>query len=428
MSQTQKMLTARPTDEQLERLRALVSTINGKNRFYSRRIMPTGMASNIPSVEEFVGALPLLSKAEIVEDHRENPPYGSNLTFPIEDYSRFCQTSATMGDPLKWIDRNEDWDWMLDNWIRVFEAAGAKRGDIVYFPFSFGPFLGFWTGFEAACKMGLMAVPGGGLSSVDRIQKVIELGARFICCTPTYSLRLAEVAAQEGIDLKEAVVEKIIVAGEPGGSSLSLRARACDAWQGAQFFDHYGMTEVGPVAFEEPDRPGYLRTIGSSYIAEVVNPQNWEPIAPESGDVGELVLTTLGREGCPVLRYRTGDIVKPVPHDDDDGSLLLDGGIIGRVDDMVVVRGVNLYPAAIDNVINEVGGVSEYRVTVDTRRSMGELSMEVETFPGVDDMAVVRKLESRLRSQFNLRIPVWVNEPGVLPRFEMKAKRWVRVG
>jgi phenylacetate-CoA ligase len=244
---------------------------------------------------------------------------------------------------------------------------------------------------------------------------MIDHGATVLCCTPTYALRLAEVAATEGIDLGKAAVQKIIVAGEPGGSIPDVRARITSAWHGAQLIDHYGMTEVGPAAFEE--RPGVLRILAESYFAEIVDPQTGAAVA--AGTTGELVLTTLGRVASPAIRYRTGDLVKRVAEPE---GFALDGGVIGRVDDMVVVRGVNIYPSAVDAVVRSVAGVAEYRVEVSRRGEMVELALHIECARH----DIVPKIERALNSAFSLRIPVLALPEGTLPRFEMKARRWIR--
>ena len=229
---------------------------------------------------------------------------------------------------------------------------------------------------------------------------------RVLCCTPTYALHLADVARKESIDVR---VEKIIVAGEPGGSIPSVRERMSAAWGGAEVVDHYGMTEVGPVAFQKTGEPGALHIIEESYFAEVIDPQTLAPVV--DGELGELVLTSLGRIAWPLLRYRTGDLVRR------RGSAL-EGGIIGRADDMVVVRGVNIYPSAVDAVVRQIPQIIEYRVTVWKRSEMTELAIEIET----TDVDAAPQLERALSESFSLRIPVALVD--TLPRFELKAHRW----
>jgi phenylacetate-CoA ligase len=400
---------------QLERLRALLAAIAPGNRFYAPRLSAADVTPEIASLDEFAARMPFTTKADMVADQAANPPYGSNLTFPLERYTRFCQTSGTTARPLAILDTAESWDWMLGNWAQIYRAARLRAGDRIYFAFSFGPFLGFWTAFEAAARCGFLCLPGGGLSSAARLRALIEHEASVLCCTPTYALHLAEVAAQEGIDLAAAKVCKIIVAGEPGGSVPGIRTRISAAWNGAQVLDHYGMTEVGPVALQEEDCEGVLHVIEDSYFAEIVSPQTGEAV--RAGEIGELVLTTLGRTACPLLRYRTGDLVQRLV---DAPGFALAGGIIGRADDMVVVRGVNLYPSAVDAVVRSVPAVAEYRVAVQKRGALAEIALDAECA----DEAAVRQLESALTSAFSLRIPV--RRVAALPRFELKARRWVQ--
>ena len=401
---------------QLERLRALLATIVPANRFQTRRLTNVGVTPDIASLEEFSARTPFTTKAELVADQAAHPPFGSNLTFPLERYTRFCQTSGTTAKPLVILDTAESWEWMLGNWARIYRAGSVCAGDRIYFAFSFGPFLGFWTAFEAAARCGFLCIPGGGLSSAARLRAMIQHGANVLCCTPTYALHLAEVAAQEGIDLATSKVRKIFVAGEPGGSVAGVRARIREVWNGAAVLDHYGMTEVGPVAFQNTGEEGVLHVIEDSYFAEIVDPASG--VAVPAGQIGELVLTTLGREACPLLRYRTGDLVKRIP---DAPGFALEGGIIGRTDDMVVVRGVNIYPTAVDAVVRSIPEIAEYRVTVTSRDTLAEIALEIET---AHESAMAR-LENALTSAFSLRI--LVRRVAELPRFELKAKRWTRI-
>ena len=199
---------------------------------------------------------------------------------------------------------------MLGSWCQVFEAAGVTAADRIYFAFSFGPFLGFWTAFEAGLRIGSLCLPGGGLSSAARLRNLIDQQATVLCCTPTYAIHLGQVAQREGIDLSQSAIRTIIVAGEPGGSLPAVRQTVAEAWNGARLFDHHGMTEVGPVTFECSEHPGWLHVVEESYLAEIVNLESGETVAP--GETGELILTTLGRTGSPLIRYRTGDLVKAV--------------------------------------------------------------------------------------------------------------------
>jgi len=425
---------------QLEQLRSLVAELFPGNKFYSRKLNAAGITFDIASLGDFSSRFPFTTKTELVEDQRANPPFGTNLTNPIECYTRYHQTSGTSGTPLRWLDTPESWDWMLESWTEILRVAGVEPADHVYFAFSFGPFIGFWLGFEAAARLGCLCVPGGGLSSSARLRSILDNGITVLCCTPTYAIRLAEVAAKEHIDLTSGRVRTLIVAGEPGGSIPAVRTQLAEMWPSARVFDHHGMTEVGPVTYECPERPGVLHVIESAYFAEVVDPATGRRVATGSAGslpaTGELVLTTLGRTGSPLLRYRTGDLVKPVSQLSTPTSqpchcgrfeLALEGGILGRADDMIVVRGVNVYPSAVEDIVRSCVGVAEYQVELSSRQALPELSLQVEPTPDCSDMAdLVRRLQRGFETALSLRVPITLVPVGTLPRFEMKGTRWIK--
>jgi len=414
---------------QLEQLRSLVAELFPANPFYTRKLGGAGITFDIASLADFSSRFPFTTKHEVVEDQRVHPPFGTNLTYPLERYTRFHQTSGTTGTPLRWLDTPESWEWMLESWGEVYRAAGVTASDRIFFAFSFGPFVGFWMAFEAGSRLGALCLPGGGMGSAARLCAIIDNGVTVLCCTPTYAVRLAEVAAQDQIDLRRARVRTIIVAGEPGGSLPAMRARLAALWPGARLFDHHGMTEVGPVTHECPARPGVLHVIESAYYAEIIDPITGQAVPPRQP--GELVLTPLGRTGSPLLRYRTGDLVRAEPAGAPcvcgRSDLALPGGILGRTDDMIIVRGVNVYPSAVDEILRANESVAEYQVRVSETESLLEISIEVEPRPGCTDVdALVNRLEKTFETSFALRIPVTAMPPGSLPRFEMKARRWMR--
>jgi phenylacetate-CoA ligase len=415
--------------EQLEQLRSLVTELFPANKFYSDKLNAAGITFDIASLKDFSNRFPFTTKAELVHDQLAHTPFGTNLTYPLERYTRFHQTSGTTGEPLRWLDTPESWDMMVESWAEILRAAGAKPGDRVYFAFSFGPFIGFWLAFESAARIGCLCIPGGGLSSAARLKAIIDNGIDMVCCTPTYAMRLAEVALEEKIDLKAGRVRVLIVAGEPGGSIPAVRARLKELWPGAKVFDHHGMTEVGPVTYECPKRPGVLHVLESVFYAEVVDRATGRAVAP--GEAGEFVLTTLGRVGSPVLRYRTGDLVRGQISNKacacGSYEMALDGGVLGRTDDMVVVRGVNVYPSAIDEIVRGHDDVVEYQVELSIDRAMPEISLQIEPSPRCRDVAgLVRKLERSFQTAMALRVPITTVPAGTLPRYEMKSRRWIR--
>jgi phenylacetate-CoA ligase len=408
-----------------QRLAELVAGLQGRNLFYTRKLEAAGVRPGGLRFPRDLEALPFTTKAELVADQAANPPWGTALSEPLSRYTRYCQTSSTTGQPLRWIDTNESWQWLLECWKAVYRAARVGPGDRVLFPFSFGPFLGFWAAFDAGSQLGAHCVPGGGMSSPLRLSLIEALAVTVVCCTPTYALHLAEVAAGEGLRLSESPVRVVIVAGEPGGSIPATRSRIEQAW-GARVIDHHGLTEVGPLSFECWEAPGFLHLNEGRFLCEVLDPESLRPVP--DGSRGELVVTSLGRSASPVLRYRTNDIVvrrrEPCPCGRTWARL--EGGILGRDDDMVNVRGVNVYPAAIEAVVRAFPEVVEFRSTVSRRHEMRSLSVEIEPAPGQGDGSALAALVGRrLREALGLSVPVLVVEPMGLPRFEMKARRFV---
>ena len=413
---------------QTNQLQALLAAMLPANSFYSRKLEAAGTRRRIANMAQF-HEFPFTFKHELAQDQQDRPPYGTNLTYPIERYVRCHQTSGTSGVPLRWLDTTESWNWMIGNWEQVLRVAGVTRSDRVLCAFSFGPFLGFWLAYEAALRLGCLCLPGGGLSSAARLRLILDHAITVICCTPTYGVHLAEVASREKIDLASSTVRLMIVAGEPGGSIPATRQRLSDLWPNVRVFDHHGMTETGPVSFECPARPGVLHIMESGYIPEVINPATGTAATP--GQAGELVLTTLGRTGSPLLRYRTGDLVKPSLEslcECGRSDLALEGGILGRADDMVIVRGVNVYPSAVEELVRGVPEISEYSVRVDESNALTEMTVQIEPTPDCADRdGLARALEQKLHAAWSLRVPVTAVPPGTLPRYELKAKRWTKV-
>jgi phenylacetate-CoA ligase len=274
----------------------------------------------------------------------------------------------------------------------------VQPGDRVFFPFSFGPFLGFWAGFEAGYHMGLHCIPGGGMSSHTRLAMIEGVKATVICCTPTYALRLAEIAAQDWPErhLQDGSIRMLIVAGEPGGSIPATRRRIEESW-GARVIDHHGLTEIGPVSFECWESPGFLHLNEGEFVCEVRDPQTGAEVP--DGQPGELIITNLGRVGSPNIRYRTGDIVVRRRGTCVCGRTWarLEGGILARSDDMINIRGVNVYPVGIESVVRHIAEVVEFRSTVSRPGAMRSLSMDVEVVAGAEPSAVAARVAAGLR-------------------------------
>lgn len=408
---------------QEKKLRRLMSALP-RSAFYRRKLAAAGIrAEDVGSLAD-LQRLPFTTKAEIVASQEAAPPYGELRTEPLSWYRYLHQTSGTTGRPLYWLDSDEDWQTWMRAWGHVYCGAGVHHSDVVLCAFSFGPFIAHWTALQGAREMGAMAIPSSGLSSRQRLDLIAKHNVTVLVSTPTYALHLAEVAAQNGIDAAELSVRITIHAGEPGASIPNVRERIEDAW-GARTYDHAGATEVGAWGFDCQVAEDEIHLNELEFFFEFIDPETLEPVP--DGELGELVITTLSRNGMPVVRYRTGDLVI---HDVDPcpcGRHLtrLNGGVLGRADDMMIVRGVNVFPSAVDNVVRGFPEIAEYQGEVRGRGQLNELVLTVELAgeASLDDVA------PRLTAAFQdrLRIAVVVEKADEeLPRFELKARRFKR--
>ncbi|RZI50142.1 phenylacetate--CoA ligase family protein, partial [Aeribacillus pallidus] len=401
---------------QLQKLNRLLHFVLNHNEFYKEKL--AGLKLPLQSLEE-MKKLPFTMKKELVDDQNNHPPYGKNHSYPLEEYVRYHQTSGTSGKPLKILDTKKSFEWWETCWLEVYRSSGVTKKDRVFFAFSFGPFIGFWAAFEGAKRLGALSISSGSQTSIERLRSMIENRATVLVCTPSYALHLAEVAEENGIDIKNGPVQKIITAGEPGGSVPSTRKQIESLW-GAVLYDHVGMTEMGAYGYSCSEQKG-IHVNESEFIVEVINPNTLEPV--EVGEKGELVLTNLGRESYPVIRYRTGDIVIRSDQQCECGNSyqFFPGGILGRADDMVIIRGINIYPSSIESIIREFKEVKEFRIVYYTENEMDQIKVEIES----DSEQIVPILATKLRERVGLRIQVEKVPDNELPRFTMKARRVV---
>lgn len=409
-------------DLQSRRLQELLTEIIPRNRFYTSKFADVDVAA-VRGPED-LHQLPVTLKQELVDSQAEQPPYGANLTYPSTHYRRLHQTSGTTGRPMRWLDTAASWDWIMECWRQIYLLAGVTEEDRFFYPFSFGPFIGFWAAFEGAARTDHLCIAGGGMTTEIRLQAMIENEATVVCCTPTYALRMAEVAERDGINLQESSVRLLVVAGEPGGAIPATRSRIEQSWD-ARVIDHWGMTEIGSLGTESADRDGGMYLLETEVIAEIVDPDTLEPVNP--GEVGELLITNLGRVGSPLIRYRTRDLVRASTTPDPTGRelLWLEGGILGRSDDMVTIRGNNVFPSSVEAVLREIDDVAEFRIDVRTVRSMHELTITVEPV-SADVVDLQQRATDALRRRLGFGCEVRLAEPGELPRFELKGRRFHR--
>jgi phenylacetate-CoA ligase len=407
---------------QLERLNAAgsgLALLREQNPFYRKKL--DGLSLPLAQLDD-VAQLPFTLKSELVVDQAENPPYGTNLTYAPSAYTRIHATSGTTGRRLKCLDTPESWGWFTHCWQEIYRAIGITSEDRVFAAFGFGPFVGFWAGFEAAQQIGALAIPAGAQSSEQRLDWLLETEATLLLSTPTYALRLIEVARDKGIDLAASSIRNTLNAGEPGANIPSIRERIETAW-GARCWDHAGMSEAGPWGYQCPKDEG-LHVIETEFYAEVLEVGGDTPV--EDGETGELVLSNLGRWAQPALRYRTGDIVrlKSTPCSCSSPFIRFPGGVLGRVDDMIPIRGVNVYPSAVESIIREHPNVAEFQVDIRKQREMWAMQIEIEVDADVDAARVQAAITESLANRLGIHSTVTIAAPASLPRYELKAKRF----
>jgi phenylacetate-CoA ligase len=398
---------------QLERLNALLDQILPANQFYAQKL--ARVKRPVESLAELAD-WPCTFKEELLGHARDGDAV-ANLTWPLAKYSRFHQTSGTTGRPMVVLDTPDDWQWVLECWEYVLDAASITAEDRVLMAFSFGPHIGFWGAYEAMSRRGALVIPSGGMSSLQRLEMARNHEPTVLCCTPSYALHLSEVGGEHDIDVSQLGVRMLVLAGEPGGSVSAVRQKIHQVFN-AEVHDHCGATEIGPWGYGDPQGHG-LYIIEAEHIAEFLSLGTGSPA--KDGQEAELVITNLGRVGCPVIRYRTGDVVRPFwSFRGKNRFVMLEGGVLGRTDDMLVVRGVNVFPTGIDHILRSFPEVVEYRATVYRISEMDRLRIEVE-----DRLQQPDRIAQELRLRLGLRVEVESVPLGSLPRFEGKGKRFI---
>ena len=398
---------------QLERLNQLLANILPENQFYREKF--SSIQFPLESLDQ-LESLPFTLKHELVEQ-TEQPGFAANLTYPIDRYARFHRTSGTKGRPIVVLDTLEDWDWWMDAWQYVLDAAGIESDDRVLMAFSFGPFIGFWSANDAVAQRGALVIPTGGMSTVARLELIRTMNVTTLFCTPSYAIHMAQIAGENQMKPSELGLRRIVVAGEPGGSVPAIRNQIESHWN-ARVVDHSGASEVGPWGFGDPLARG-LYVNEAEFIAEFISIESGD--FADQDQLSELVLTCLGRVGSPVIRYRTGDLVRPIWDDEQSCRfVLLSGGVLGRSDDMMIIRGVNIFPSSIEQILRSFPEIVEYRMTAFKNGAMDALRIDIE-----DRLEDPKRVEEELHLRLGLHIDVECVEIGTLPRFELKGKRFV---
>jgi len=383
---------------------------------------------DIRSLESIVH-VPKTDKAMMQSLQSSEPfSYGDALSVPLEAVTEFHQTSGTTGQPVYQADTWQDWEWWAECWSYILWAQGYRPHDRVFIPFGYNIFVAFWAGHYAAEKIGCEVVPGGVLDTKARILKLREIGATALMGTPTYILNMAATAKNEmNIDPSLLPIEKITCAGEPGASIPGTKKRMEDAW-GAKVYDHAGATEIGAWSFECREQPGGLHVNDAMFLVEIEDIETGKLIH-EHGHQGKMIITALDRMAMPCIRFDSKDIIEWAPESCSCGRTfrLIKGGVKGRVDDIVKVKGVLLSPSAIEMVVRSTKGLGdEYEVIVDKIGDSDRIQLKLELLPESKGLKtqIEKSLVDQLRLKTNLRYQLSFHDYGSLPRYEVKARRF----
>lgn len=376
--------------------------------------------------------LPFLTRQSWMTAQSRRPPYG---TLPVDgDGSaiRLHTTSGTSGkEPLRALDSRKDWAWAAEMWCYGMWAQGIRPSDIAYVAFGYGSFIGFWGLHYGLEKLGALVIPGGAQPTERRVRHIVDFGATVVASTPTYALRLAQEAAEQGIDLASTPVHTLVLSGEPAGSIPETKRTIEQLW-GAKAYDTAGMTEISTIfMFECAHQPGGAHIIEDHLLEEVVDPVTGEPA--DYGEMGERVVTSFGRETTPLIRYRTSDLVVKVPAGRCGCGRVFDiydGGVLGRTDDMKLVRGTNVYGRAIESLVRGHAEIDEFQIRISRSGVRDEIALRVELLDPTQREASWQGLAEALHQELadaheGLNFQVELAEPGALPRFELKARRLV---
>jgi phenylacetate-CoA ligase len=416
---------AEMTRLQLRRLREQVAHAARHSPFYRRKLRGARVdPSKIRTLDD-LRRLPFTTKDELKDNQAAHPPWGDVLAVPLADVLRVHLTSATTGRPLAFLDTAADWYGFYHSYARSLHAFGVRKSDMVMAAFSYGPWIGYWSGFHAAQDLGCLVYPVGGLSTEQRLDALLAYPITVLGCTPSYALFLAEAAAKKGIDLaKESKLKITWHTGEPGASIPATKAKIESAF-GVRAYDLPGLTEIAAWGFECGARAG-LTHVHEDYVYPEVLDEQERPVKP--GERGELVFTSLYRKAMPLLRYRTRDVVQLADRRCPCGRTLIafEGGVLARLDDMKKVRGIIVYPRRIEELVRPHRDVDEFQIVFRRRDGLDDILVRLDPSPSLALDARGRlgeALAKDLQLGLGIRVSVEVGDPGSLPRWDHKARR-----
>ena len=405
---------------QLRKLKCIVEWVWENSPFYQNKFKRAGVSPDDVQTLDDVSKLPLTVKSEWIEGQEsKHTTFGTNLAVPEAELIRYHQTSGTTGSPVQLAFSLRDWQSWLECWGYGLSACQLTAQDRVLVCFPFNLFVGWWGGLDAARLLGCRVYPGGGMRTTDRWKVIRDHGITALMGSPSYLLRLGLIGVSEpGPSPRDLNVRRLICGAEPGGSIPAMRKRLAEIWD-AEVFDHLGASEVGPWGYECSSHPGGVHICEPFFLLEFLDPETLEPAQP--GKLSRVVITSLEKHAQPVIRWDLKDLVRVSESPCPCGRSFrwLKGGILGRADDLIKIRGVLLSPRAVEGVVRTFDQILDYRVVISRNRGMDELTIQVETGQELlcEDLVASLKLKTHLR--FNVDLLVH----GSLPRDEVKTRR-----
>jgi len=355
-------------------------------------------------------------------DLRDHYPFGM-FARPRARLARLHASSGTTGKPTVVGYTLKDLDTWTDLMARSFGCAGTRPGDVVHNAYGYGLFTGGLGAHYGAERLGATVVPVSGGATERQVALLLDFDARVLCCTPSYALNIAEVAEREGVDLRRSRLEIGMFGAEPWSEAMR---REIESRLGLKALDVYGLSEImGPGVAVECEAQDGLHGWEDHFLFEVIDPDSGKPL-PE-GEAGELAITTLTKQALPMIRYRTRDITRLTRERCACGRTHLRlKRITGRNDDMLIIRGVNVYPSQIEAVLIGLPGVApHYQIVVERKGSLDELTVEVEASSPMQ--AILEEIERRachqIKSMIGITAAVVAKKPGEVPRSQGKAVR-----
>lgn len=415
---------------QLKYFKKQMKYVMEKSPFYQRKFKAAGVTPNDIKNMDDVRRVPFTTKQELLRSQEEHPIYGDFISIRPEEAVRVFQTSGTTGPPLRVPYNKKDWFKIcFDQFAHFLYGYGIESTDVAFFPFAYGTFIAWWGVQAAMEQIGVTIVPGGGQTSDARVKSIIDWGTTVVCGTPTYIIYLGELAQKIGVDLPNSKVRIVVTAGEPGAQVPATKKIIEQLW-GAKNYDDIGSTEISNFGYECIMQKGTHLNEGM-FLPESLDTKNGKPVA--EGEVGELVLSNLICESAPLLRYLTKDLVRFNYKKCDCGRtfMRMDGGVLGRADDMFTFGGVNIFPSAIENFIREIPAFSnEYQLVIPKQGSGKRMIIRVEPasaeMPDEQAKGAAKQLMDNIIYNVKITADVELVKPGSLPRFEGKAKRIIK--